>query len=137
MTDMFDDTPETEAGWERRQPVPDEVEPRQRRTDGDLRGRYRALRAQFLKRCAVARRECYFGDGAIDYRLPHGSPMAATVHHTVPIAAAGGADLEMEVSLWAPSHARCNKLGEAAFSAGGGVAPGSERDGLGIASEKW
>jgi hypothetical protein len=60
-------------------------------------------------------------------------------------------DLEMEVSLWAPAHSRCNKLGEAAFSGDGGghddlSVPDSPRPnnpsaywepGLGWVSERW
>jgi hypothetical protein len=134
MTDIYDDTREGERAWERTAP-PEAGESRPRASDGSQRHVYRRLRAQFLQRCAASRQECYFGDGPIDYRISHGDPRAATVHHTIPVAVRP--DLEMETSLWAPAHDRCNKLGEAAFGVGGGVVPGSERDGLGIASEDW
>ena len=103
-----------------------------RRTDHELRGAYRSLRAQFLRRCAVNRVECYFGDGVIDYSLPHGHPGAATVHHTVAVGARP--DLEMETSLWAPAHSVCNKVGMAAYDpdgAGAGVLD------TGVPSEDW
>jgi hypothetical protein len=109
-----------------------------RRTDHELRGAYRALRAQFRQRCMAARMECHFGDGPIDYALAHPHPGSFTVHHTVPVAVRP--DLEMETSLWAPAHSLCNKVGEAAYDpdgVGAFVVPGSENDGFGIPSEQW
>ena len=105
-----------------------------RRTDYELRGAYRSLRAQFRVRCIAERRECYFGDGPIDWSLPHPHPGSFTVHHTVAVGARP--DLELEPSLWAPAHSVCNKVGQAAY-AGASVVPGSENDGFGVASEAW
>jgi hypothetical protein len=102
-----------------------------RRTDGELRGAYRVLRSQFLRRCAAEGAECHFGDGVIDYTLSHGDPRAATVHHTIPVALRP--DLEMEVSLWAPAHSLCNKLGTAAFVDGSPEPVGE----YGVPSEDW
>jgi len=83
-----------------------------RRTDHELRGAYRVLRAQFLQRCAAERKECYFGcPGPLDYSLPHTDSRAATVHHTIPVAVRP--ELEMETSLWAPAHSLCNRIGQA------------------------
>jgi hypothetical protein len=104
---------------------------RVRATDNELRGAYRVLREQFLRRCAAAGAECYFGDGPIDYRLAHGHPAAPTVHHTIPVVTAP--HLEMEMSLWRPAHARCNRLGQAAFDLDGGVG----EDDYGVPSEQW
>jgi hypothetical protein len=108
-----------------------------RATDGPLRGAYRVLRSQFLRRCAAERAECFFGDGPIEYDLKHGDPRAPTVHHSIPVVLRP--DLEMEISLWRPAHDRCNKLGEAAFGDGcaAGGMPGWENDGYGVASEDW
>jgi hypothetical protein len=105
-----------------------------RATDYELRGTYRSLRAQFLRQCAAAREECWFGDGLIDYALRHPDPGSATVHHTVAVGARP--DLELETSLWAPAHSVCNKVGQAAYG-GAGVVPGSENGGYGVPSEDW
>jgi hypothetical protein len=105
-----------------------------RRTDHELRGAYRVMRAQFRARCIAERAECYFGDGQIEYDLPHPHPGSFTVHHTVAVGARP--DLELETSLWAPAHSICNKVGQAAY-AGACVVPGSENDGFGVPSEAW
>jgi hypothetical protein len=102
--------------------------PSRRRTDHELRGAYLVLRRQFRARCIAERRECYFGDGPIDWSLPHPHPGSFTVHHTVPVAVRP--DLEMEMSLWAPAHSLCNNLGTAGFD-------GSEDDEYGVPSEQW
>jgi hypothetical protein len=119
----FDDLPESEPAWPRPR-FSDGAEPAapgRRRTEHELRGRYRALRALFLRQWAAEGAECWFGDGVLDYSLAHGDPRAATVHHTIPVALLP--DLELETSLWRPSHALCNKLGQAAFAE---AAPTSE-----------
>jgi hypothetical protein len=111
-----------------------------RATDHELRGAYRSLRAQFLRRCAAERRECWFGDGLIDYGLPHPDPGSPTVHHTVAVgtmtAEQRAVGRELEMSLWAPAHSVCNKVGQAAY---GGVVEvaGSENGGYGTPSEDW
>jgi hypothetical protein len=109
-----------------------------RRTDNELRGAYQVMRRQFRARCVAEGRECFFGDGPIDYTLEHPHPGSFTVHHTV--AVASRPDLEMETALWAPAHSICNKAGMAAYDPDGGgvfVAPGEENDGYGIPSEPW
>lgn len=111
---------------------------RTRATDGQLRGQYRVLRAQFLRRCAAEGVECAFDDGPIDYSLPYTDAGAATVHHTIsPVVRP---DLELETSLWKPAHSICNKVGMPAYDpdgVGAVVVPGSENGGYGIPSEDW
>jgi hypothetical protein len=103
-----------------------------RRTDNELRGAYRTLRDLFRTRCIAERAECHFGDGPIDYTLAHPDPGSFEVHHTVPVAVRP--DLELEVSLWAPSHRLCNSLNMAAFA--DGFEAGDVPD-TGIPSEDW
>lgn len=138
MADWPDDTLETDPNPHRpRHELDDTAEPRRRRTDHELRNAYRVLRVQFLRRCAAAGAECHFGDGRIDYSRAHGDPRAATVHHTIPVALRP--DLEMATALWAPAHALCNKLGQAAFD--GREAPPDTQEEVvpdtGVPSEVW
>jgi len=84
--DPYDDVPESEWPGKRRRGIDGpqrRAYERPRATDGELRGAYRVLRAQFLRRCAAARAECHFGDGPLDYTVAHTDPRAATVHHTI------------------------------------------------------
>jgi hypothetical protein len=105
-----------------------------RRTDNELRGAYRTLRDLFRTRCIAEHAVCFFCSEPIDWGLRHPDPGSFEVHHTMPVAT--HPELELEVSLWEPSHKLCNSLGQAAY-VGGYVAPGSENDGYGIPSEPW
>jgi hypothetical protein len=118
--DDFLDTPETEPAYPRprysgaAQPA---TRGRPTDSDGSLRRTYRNLRRQHMRLWQTEGAECYFGcPGALDFSLPHGDQRAVTVHHTVPVALRP--DLEGMTSLWRPSHALCNKLGQAAFMEG-------------------
>ena len=106
-----------------------------RASDHEARGAYRSLRAQFLRRWAAERAECFFGDGPLDFSLAHGDERAATVHHTEPVVLRP--DLEMETSLWRPAHSLCNRLGQAAFMDGGGSDHVGPEPDTGWPSEDW
>jgi hypothetical protein len=84
-----------------------------RRTDNELRGAYRTLRDLFRTRCIAERAVCFFCSEPIDWSLPHPDPGSFEVHHSVPVVVRP--DLELEVSLWRPSHKLCNSVGEAAY----------------------
>jgi hypothetical protein len=116
--------------------------PMKRRTDHEFRGLYQSLRKQFRRRCIAERCECFFNDGVIDFSLRHPHPGSFTVHHTEAVALRP--DLELEVAFWAPAHAICNKLNQAAYDVDGCVEvgdvacpPGYENGGFGVPSQDW
>ncbi|HUO40192.1 MAG TPA: hypothetical protein VMU34_21135 [Mycobacterium sp.] len=133
----WDDTPDAEQldDLPPEKPVGKPTRFRRRRTDGPDRRAYLVARDKFRSACIAANAYCYFGDGPINYALAHPDPGSFTVHHTVPVAVRP--DLELETSLWAPSHALCNKLGTAAYDTDG--RPPAPEDVLdtGIPSEDW
>ena len=102
-----------------------------RATDHELRGVYLTLREQFRQRCIAERRECWFGDGPIDWSLRHPDPGSFELHHIEPVALRP--DLELVPSNFAASHKICNRLNMAAYDPDGvGDVPDT-----GIASEEW
>ena len=104
-----------------------------RRTDNEWRGVYQTLRDLFRTRCIAERAVCHFWGDPIDWSLCHPDPGSFEMHHTVPVVLRP--DLELEVSLWAPSHRLCNSIGEAAYDVDGlGV---DDMPDTGIPSEDW
>lgn len=107
--------------------------PSRRRTDHELRGQYRALRAQMLRRWAAERAQCWFGcPGRLDFTLPYPDPRSVTVNHITPVGAESGIH-ELDTRNFAPAHLRCNQIGAAAFADGD---PGEVLD-TGRATEDW
>ena len=74
---------------------------------GRRTGRFRALRAEFLRKCKANEAPCWLCGKAIDYTLPHEHPECFNVDHAIPVSVRP--DLAEDVQNCRPSHRVCNE----------------------------
>lgn len=136
---LYSDTPETEpptSGHWRRQ------------IDGKDRNTYRVLRQVFRNQCQAVRAVCHICEGAIDYLLPYGHPMAFELDHYVPVSV--DESLALNPTNFRASHSQHNRMRGAGasvsaaadgwvkcFCTPGHGSPGCDLHGLDGPSDVW